>query len=141
MNTPIYRGIADDLDMAGFDLLNGSERRGGDAAARKLDVKTYGAVGDGTTDDTCTVIQAALAAIPSAGGVLYFPAGPHKYHGATLTLDRPITVEGDGGGIERPVTLIPRWRFQRLVLTVQRCHCSPLPPTGAFRCLGFTIPA
>jgi hypothetical protein len=99
MNTPIYRGLAQsDLDMNHFNLLNWSGGGGG-GVARKFDVKTYGAIGDGTTDDT-TAIQAALAAIPAAGGVLYFPAGRYKYAGATLTLDRLITVEGDGGNVQ-----------------------------------------
>ena len=129
MNTPINSGLLQsDLDCAGFDLLNFSGGGGtglpaggttgqllqkqsstdGDAdwatvagggVERKFDVKTYGALGDGTTDDT-TAIQAALAAIPAAGGVLYFPAGRYLYAGSTLTLDRMITVEGDGGGAE-----------------------------------------
>jgi hypothetical protein len=98
INTPIYKGKAQsDLDMAGFNLLNWAGGGGG-GVARKFDVKTYGATGDGTTDDTIA-IQAALAAIPSGGGVLYFPAGHYKYTGATLTLDRQIAVEGDGGTI------------------------------------------
>jgi hypothetical protein len=93
----IYQGLLQsDLDCAGFDLLNFT---GGSGVARKFDVKTYGALGDGTTDDT-TAIQAALAAIPSTGGVLYFPAGEYKYAGSTLTLDKKVTVEGDGGGTD-----------------------------------------
>ena len=39
-------------------------------------VKDYGARGDGVTNDTST-IQAAINALPSAGGVLYFPAGTY----------------------------------------------------------------
>lgn len=41
-----------------------------------FNVKDYGAVGDGTADDT-TEIQAAINAIPS-GGVVLFPAGTYK---------------------------------------------------------------
>lgn len=97
MNTPIYNGLLQsDLDCAGFDLLNIDLGDGDGAAVRKFDVKTYGALGDGSTNDT-TAIQAALAAIPSTGGVLYFPAGNYVYSGSTLTLNYPITVEGDGG--------------------------------------------
>jgi hypothetical protein len=95
-NTPIYHGKAQsDLDMAGFNLLNWS---GGGGGGFQFDVTTYGATGDGVTDDT-TAIQTALAAIPSTGGLLYFPAGTYKYTGATLTLNRQITVLGDGGGV------------------------------------------
>lgn len=94
---PIYRGLLQsDLDCAGYNLLNFSGGGGG-ATARKFDVKTYGAVGDGTTDDT-SAIEAALAAIPSTGGVLYFPAGNYLYTGAGMVFDKTVVVQGDGAG-------------------------------------------
>src|SRR5690349_6913717 len=39
-------------------------------------VKAFGAVGDGVTDDTAA-IQAALNAVPGIGGVVYVPAGTY----------------------------------------------------------------
>lgn len=64
------------------------------------DVKAYGAVGDGTTDDTAA-IQAAINAISSlrAGGRLFFPAGLYK---CTSSLDftgvqNGLVVEGEAG--------------------------------------------
>lgn len=89
--------LQSDLDCAGFNLLNFNG--GGGSSVYPYNVKSYGAVGDGTTDDT-TSIQNALAAIPSGGGVLYFPAGIYKYTGSTLTFTKPVTVLGDGGNIE-----------------------------------------
>lgn len=55
-------------------------------------VKSYGAVGNGTTDDT-TAIQAAITACP-AGGMVYFPPGNYKF--STLTISTPITLQGGG---------------------------------------------
>ena len=41
-----------------------------------LNVKDYGAVGNGSTADA-TAIQAAINAVPAAGGTVYFPAGTY----------------------------------------------------------------
>jgi hypothetical protein len=63
------------------------------------DVKDYGAVGDGVTDDT-TAINAALTACPE-GGVVYFPPG-------TFIISAPIV-------LKRNRTLMgchaPRWAY------------------------------
>jgi polygalacturonase len=41
------------------------------------DVKRYGAVGDGVTDDT-TAINSAISAVEAAKGVVYFPPGTYR---------------------------------------------------------------
>ncbi len=41
-----------------------------------LNVKQYGAAGDGTTDDTAA-IQAAIDAVPNSGGTVIFPPGTY----------------------------------------------------------------
>jgi hypothetical protein len=41
-----------------------------------INVKQYGAAGDGATDDTAA-IQAAIDAVPAAGGTVTFPAGTY----------------------------------------------------------------
>jgi hypothetical protein len=88
MKTPLRNPVLQgDMDLNGHNIIG---------LSGAWNVKGYGAVGDGTTDDT-TAIQAALAAIPATGGVLYFPAGQYKYTGATLTLSKKVTIEGDGG--------------------------------------------
>jgi len=43
-----------------------------------VNVKTYGAAGDGTGDDTIAIQAAINYAIASGGGVLYFPAGTYN---------------------------------------------------------------
>lgn len=42
-----------------------------------LNVKDYGAIGDGVANDSAAV-AAGIAAIPSSGGMLFFPAGTYK---------------------------------------------------------------
>lgn len=41
-----------------------------------VNVRRYGAVGDGATDDA-TAINNAIAALPTTGGIVYFPAGDY----------------------------------------------------------------
>lgn len=48
-----------------------------------FNVKDYGAVGDGTTDDT-TSVQGAINAATS-GGIIFFPAGTYKVTGLTFS--------------------------------------------------------
>jgi hypothetical protein len=60
-----------------------------------ISVKDFGAVGDGTTNDT-TAIQNAVNAVSSspAGGTLYFPQG--TYLTSKITIGPNITLDGGG---------------------------------------------
>jgi hypothetical protein len=58
-----------------------------------VNVRTMGAVGNGVHDDT-TAIQAAINALPAAGGVVYLPAGTYKITNV-LTVRSNLTVVGD----------------------------------------------
>lgn len=57
--------------------------------------KDYGALGDGSTDDT-TALQAAVNQAQSVGGVLYVPPGTYITTG--LTVSNPIVVRCAGSG-------------------------------------------
>jgi hypothetical protein len=58
----------------------------------------WGAIGDGSNDDTAA-IQAAIAAIQTAGsGILYLPAGTYKISSALAVTNTPIWIQGDGSG-------------------------------------------
>ena len=54
-----------------------------------LNVKDYGAVGNGVADDT-TAIQAAMDALPAAGGIVILPDGDYRIT-TGLTLGNAIT--------------------------------------------------
>jgi hypothetical protein len=60
-----------------------------------LNVKDYGAKGDGVANDL-SAIQASIAAIPSTGGTLYFPAGTYAINGGAIELPSYVRVMGDG---------------------------------------------
>jgi hypothetical protein len=64
--------------------------RGGDV----INVKDFGATGNGTTDDTAA-IQAAITAAP-AGAAIYFPRG--SYLGFRLKITKNLSIIGDGIG-------------------------------------------
>lgn len=55
----------------------------------------YGAIGDGTHDDTAAIQAALNAANAAGGGVVYLPAGQYKISSA-LTMYNRITLRGDG---------------------------------------------
>jgi Pectate lyase superfamily protein len=62
-----------------------------------INVKDYGATGDGSTPDD-TAIQSAIAALPSVGGTLFFPHGNYKC-AASLNFDQKwsVVLAGEGG--------------------------------------------
>jgi hypothetical protein len=83
-----YPTVTTPINAANLNLL---------AQKSTLDVNvkdpTYGATGDGATNDT-TAIQAAITAAASAGGTVFFPAGTYKV--STLTFGSNITFRGSG---------------------------------------------
>ncbi len=70
---------------------------GGISQTNVLNVRTYGAKGDGATNDT-TAIAAAVSALPATNAVLYFPAGIYLSDTVALTGKTGLTVLGDGNG-------------------------------------------
>ncbi len=76
------------------------------ASNREANVRRFGAVGDGVTDDTLAVL-AAVEYLASTGGVLYLPAGKYLIS-RTIDIDlsastsdtdgTTINVKGDGSG-------------------------------------------
>jgi hypothetical protein len=68
-----------------------------------LNVKSFGAVGDGATDDTAA-FTAALAALPSGGGTIQIPPGSYKL--STVNVNKPVHFQGAHGGSGGSVTLL-----------------------------------
>jgi len=73
------------LTRSGLTIAGGSCGSGGVV----FNVKTYGAVGNGATDDTTAVNAAFAAAYAAGGGVIYFPPGTYLIAGA-------LTIPNDG---------------------------------------------
>lgn len=67
-----------------------------------FDVRAYGAVGDGTTDDTAAIQAAIDAAIDStnAQGIVFFPAGQYKITSPiTISTVSGLIIQGSGGTV------------------------------------------
>ena len=72
---------ANDLSLYLRDLATVvNDASGGSLVTPVFNVRTYGATGNGSTDDTAAInlAKAALLAASSTGGTLYFPAGTYK---------------------------------------------------------------
>ena len=67
-----------------------------DRFADTVNVKDFGAKGDGITDDTAS-IQAAIDSKYPKGGVVYIPSGKYKVS-STIVLPQNIYIVGDGAG-------------------------------------------
>jgi Pectate lyase superfamily protein len=65
-----------------------------------LDVKDYGAVGNGSTDDSSPIQSAINAAAAAGGGTVYFPPGDYLVNnGLTIAPSKPIRLLGSGMGL------------------------------------------
>jgi hypothetical protein len=80
-----------------------------------FNVKSYGALGDGTTDDTSAIAAAISAASTAGGGFLFFPKGTYRIT-STLTLTAKISVFGAGSEVS--------------VITVDHASANGLTFTG-----------
>ena len=75
--TPLTAAAIEDLETRVTDYADSA----GGGIGINVTAAPYNATGDGTTDDTAA-LQSAIAALPAAGGILYFPAGTYLITGA-----------------------------------------------------------
>jgi hypothetical protein len=70
-----------------------------DRGAAVFNVRAYGAIGNGSSDDTASIQRAINAALSAGGGIVYLPAGKYLLKG-TLTNSRAdlISLVGSGMG-------------------------------------------
>ena len=74
-----------------------------------FNVKSYGATGNGSTNDTPSVNKAIVAANAAHGGIVEFPAGTYKAGGSIhlmsnviMQLDKGATLQGASSGYDAP---------------------------------------
>lgn len=96
--SPIHESGGQDLDVGAIPVGAVLQRSGSNivGVATWINVKdpAYGAVGDGSNDDTAEVQAALDAANTAGGGIVYFPAG--TYLCTTLTTYSKVRMVGAG---------------------------------------------
>jgi hypothetical protein len=65
-------------------------------------VDDYGAVGDGSTDDTDAFTNALIAAGTAGGGIVFVPGGKYNLGETTLTIPSEVELRGVSDGIHYP---------------------------------------
>jgi hypothetical protein len=106
------------------------------------DVRDYGAVGDGATDDTAAITRAIEAAAPASaptGDTVFFPSGRYRVT-ATLVVPPAVTLQGTGWNTPgaQVNTFAGSWIF-----VGAGAGFSPVAITGsggAVRNLAFNVP-
>jgi hypothetical protein len=95
------------LAVVAFLVPMGAQAATAPSAQQTFNVRTYGATGDGTTNDTPAVNAAITAANTAGGGTVEFPAGNyragssiHLLSNVTLQLDKGATVLGAASGYD-----------------------------------------
>ena len=93
--------VGDGSGLTGISFPGGNFTQSGTGAVTRtisskfnetVSVKDFGAVGDGTTNDTAAI----QAAINSTTGVVYFPEGQYLVKGSGFTIAKPIKIQGEG---------------------------------------------
>jgi len=79
-------------------VLGSDTRLSASSSTLFINVKDYGAVGDGSTNDT-TAIQNAFNAVPTSGGTVFIPAGTYQCSALLTHTTGPIRIMGAGVGI------------------------------------------
>ncbi len=102
---PIVGSDNDDWGALLNEYLQSEHKADGTHNFGVFNVLTFGAKGDGLTDDTPS-IQAALNAAAPVGGVVWLPPSPNAYRcNGSLTIPGHVTLKGGYGGMRRGLRL------------------------------------
>ena len=93
-----------------------------------FNIRDFGAVGDGSTDDTPAVLT-AISECSINGGVLYIPSGAFVIRSSLIfKTDRPFTMTGDG------MSSVLLWEFNdHLLVLAPGRHAGDLSSDAVHR--------
>lgn len=89
----------DGLLISDGSTLNASAGSVAPTSLPVVNVTAYGAIGDGSNDDS-TAINAAIAALPASGGLVYHPAGNYKCNSPIILGDGTSSSLSTRNGIQ-----------------------------------------
>ena len=91
---------ADRVDItvldADLDIIDAALAVGGGAAGGVFSVKSYGAQGDGSHDDTSAIQAAVTAAVAAGGGTVVLPAGQYLTSSTLRITGSNVSITGPG---------------------------------------------
>ena len=88
-----YQGNAPDIGAFEYSGSDNGGSGNGDGSPQYINVKDYGAVGDGVTDDIIAINNALAIA---EGKILYFPAGTYVISNTITASVNNVTIKGTG---------------------------------------------
>ena len=92
-----------------------------------FDVRTFGAKGDGITDDV-SAIRAAVRLATESNGTVYFPPGVYRYSDLPLHVKDTLTIQGAG---KRQTLLKPLRSYSGFAIRIEDCwRAEDEKPTG-----------
>jgi len=98
--TPADTAVAGYISTAGTsDTQVAADNRYAKKTSAPMNVLDFGAEGDGVTDDTAAV-QAAITAMGSASGHLFFPPGDYIMSPLTLSMKANLTLSGQASMVD-----------------------------------------
>lgn len=107
-----------------------------EAAEPSVNVRSFGAVADGVTDDTAA-IRAAIDSVTPAGGVVRFPQGVYGM-GSRVVVPGGVTLQGEGMGVSVLRRLAENADHMVLNRAVQDAGQVLVPDPAAPTLQGFT---
>jgi len=104
-----------ELRVTALSIVDSISEKGG-----FVNVKAFGAKGDGVTNDT-TAVNAALTEAATNGGTIYFPKGTYKFN---VDLTRRVIIRGDGS----TASIVKPWDDSIAVFTYKYAAMSNPAP-------------
>ena len=98
LSAAIRLGVGSNKDILTADstAAGGLAWQGPATITYEFNVKSYGALGDNSTDDSAAIAAAVAALVSAGGGKLKFPCGIYKYNSPISITNVPIEIVGDG---------------------------------------------